>query len=185
MRIYTEKFIKLYKSKIKEQKDEKLFDKYLTRKTFNTIFGDYSTNPFYTNTNEVKLKKLITSDSYSNISPKRFTNNFHDYKYFNNYDEKKYILFYTGKKKSFQLNNSKYNITINKNSYKKYLLNKTSSYDSVKKRSSLLFRNISRSNLSSCSSYKKVKDEINKINTKNEYEQEIELKNNENKSPKK
>ena len=185
LRIYTEKFIKLYKSKIKEQKDEKLFDKYLTRKTFNTIFGDYSTNPFYTNTNEVKLKKLMTSDSYSNISPKRFTNNFHDYKYFNNYDEKKYILFYTGKKKSFQLNNSKYNININKNSYKKYLLNKTSSYDSVKKRSSLLFRNISRSNLSSCSSYKKVKDEINKINTKNEYEQEIELKNNENKSPKK
>jgi hypothetical protein len=183
LRISTEKFIKLYLSKIKEQKEEKMLDKYLTKKSFNTIFGDYSTNQFYTN--EIKLKKLMTSDSYLSLSRKKITNKSNDLRYLNNYEDKKYFIYYTAKKKVPNLNNYKYYNTVKRNTLKKYLLNKSSSYDSVRKKSSIVFRNISKSNLSSCSSYKHVKDEIHKINTKNEYEQEIQLKNSEHKTPKK
>ena len=66
-----------------------------------------------------------------------------------------------------------------RNTLKRYLIIKTnSSYDSVKKRSSNVFRSI---NISACSSFMKEKNEINKIKTRDEYEQEVEFKNGEKK----
>lgn len=60
-----------------------------------------------------------------------------------------------------------------------YIIIKTnSSFDSIKKRSSNALKNV---NITACSSLKKEKIEINRINkirTKNEYEQEIEFPDN-------
>ena len=66
-----------------------------------------------------------------------------------------------------------------KNTLKRYIIIKTnSSFDSIKKRSSNALKNV---NITACSSLKKEKIEINRINkirTKNEYEQEVEFPEN-------
>jgi hypothetical protein len=174
LRLSTEKYIKFYLSKNIELK-EKIFDRFLTKKSFNSIALDYSTSEFYTN--EKKFKKLMTNESYEHSTPKRFISYSKEIKYL---DEKN-LFYYTGKNKIY---NNKNNNDIKKYSLKKYLFSKQASFDSIKKSSNLFAKQKCRSNLSSCSSYKKVKDKISKIKAKNEYEQEIELKNSERKSPK-
>ena len=174
LRLSTEKYIKFYLSKNVELK-EKIFDRFLTKKSINSIALDYSTSEFYTN--EKKFKKLMTNESYDHSTPKRFISYSKEIKYL----DENILFYYTGKNKIY---NNKNNNDINKYSLKKYLFNKQASFDSIKKSSNLFAKQKSRSNLSSCSSYKKVKDKISKIKAKHEYEQEIELKNSERKSPK-
>ena len=178
LRLSTENFIKYYLLKIREQKDEKIIEQFLTKKSFNSMAGDLSSNHFYTNNQ--KLRKIKTRDSYSNFKPKRIISYTKEVNYLPTIYDKKFLFHNKGKNK---ISNSKFNNSIKRNTLKKYIINKTSSFDSVKNRTSLNYKNINKSNRSSCSSYKKAKDEIHKMKTKNEYEQEIEFKNTEKKSP--
>ena len=156
LRIATQKYIQYYIAKIHDLKEEKINEPFLTKKS-NTIIGDFSTSLFFTQ------EEKFRNDSFTKRTSKRiFTNE----KYSINLEEPKNSLCFIGRNKLFNYNK--------RNTLKRYLIIKTnSSFDSVKKRSSNVFRNI---NISACSSFRKEKNEINKIKTRDEYEQEVEFK---------
>lgn len=168
LRLETQKFIQYFLSKIHELKEEKLLEPLITRKSINSLIGDYSTSPHYTQ--EKKYKKIMSKDSHTKRSSKRIST---DLKFPIYIDEPKNSLCFFGKNKLYNYNKL--------NTLKRYIIIKTnSSYDSVKRRSSNAIKNI---NISACSSFRKEKIEINKIKTKNEYEHEIVFnENNEKKS---
>jgi surface protein len=161
LRMETQKFIQYYLSKIHELKEEKLLEPLITKKSINSLIGDYSTSPHYTM--EKKYKKIMSKDSHTKRSSKRIST---DLKIPINIDEPKNSLCFIRKNKIPNYDKL--------NTLKRYIIIKTnSSYDSVKRRSSNAVKNI---NISACSSFRKEKIEINKINkikTKNEYEHEI------------
>ena len=164
--IATQKFIQYYLSKIHKLKEDKILEPLLTKKSINSLLIDFPTSPYHAQ--EKKLKKMMSKDSYTKRTSKRISS---DRKYHMNTDETRNSLCFIRKNKV-----SNYN---KRNTLKRYIIIKTnSSLDSVKKRSSNDFRNV---NISACSSFRKEKIEINKINkikTKNEYEKEIEFNEN-------
>ena len=164
LRMATQKFIQCYLSKIHELKEDKILEPLLTKKTNNSLIGDFSTLQHYTQ--EKNLNKIMSKDSYTKRTSKRI---YTDGKYAISADEPK-------NSRCFIRKNKFYN---QKNTLKRYIIIKTnSSFDSVKKKLSNVFRNI---NISACSSFRKEKIEINKINkikTKDEYEHEIEFNQN-------
>ena len=166
LRIATQKFIQYYLSKIHKLKEDKTLEPLITKKSINSLLIDFPTSPYHAQ--EKKLKKIMSKYSYTNRTSKRI---FSDRKYHMNTDETRNSLCFIRKNKV-----SNYN---KKNTLRRYIIIKTnSSLDSVKKRSSNAFRNV---NISACSSFRKEKIEINKINkikTKNEYEKEIEFNEN-------
>ena len=173
LRIATQKFIQNFLSQINKLKDDIILEPLLGKKSINSLLGDFSTSPYYTQ--EKRLRKMMSKDSYTKRTSKRI---FSDRKYHMNTDETKNSICFIRKSKV-----SNYN---KRNTLKRYIIIKTnSSFDSVKKRSSNALKNI---NISACSSLKKEKIEINRINkirTKDEYEQEIEFpENSEKKSSK-
>ena len=166
LRNATQKFIQYFLSKIHKLKEDKILEPLLTKKSINSLIGDFSNSPYYIQ--EKKLKKNMTKDSYTKHTSKRM---FSDRKSPMNTDETRNSLCYIRKNKVTNSNK--------RNTLKRYIIIKTnSSLDSVKKRTSNVLRNV---NISVCSSFKREKIEINKLNkikTKNEYEQEIEFNEN-------